>query len=208
MEINKPISATIVFVITLLVFFLFLFPKYQASGDLENVLAEKTAEYNGKAAYYARIAELTEIIEKNQDALEKIDTALPGNFSVAPLVYFLQKKGADAGLIVKLITLAQIPKLTSATPVISSNSLDGNSAEDVSSQIVLTDKQVKKVTFTMNVAGSYQALKNLLDSLDNSARLLEVNSISLKSARGQEDAGGKNQQQSFEFSLEIKTHTY
>lgn len=161
-----------------------MLPKYQKSNDLQNNLAQKQAEYNGKSIYYAKIAEIIEIIEGKKDTLEKINSALPSNFSIASLVYFFQKKGSEVGLVVKSITLSQI-------------------------SIPTSEERFKNIIFKVNLSGNYQGLKNFLSSLDKSARLFEVNYISFISSEiSQSLKQSKNQQQTYDFQLEVQTHAY
>ncbi len=184
MEINKPVSTIIIFITTLILFFLFVAPEYQKSSDLQNNLAQKQEEYDVKSVYYAKISETIKSIDSRKDVLKKINSALPSDFFLAPLVYFFQKKGAEAGLIVKSITLSQISPAT-------------------------LKKEVRNITFKINLSGNYQNLKNFLSSLDESERLFEVNSISFKSPVISQDLKQpKNQQQTYNFELEVKTHTY
>jgi Tfp pilus assembly protein PilO len=109
MQFNKPVSIIIMFLVTLLVAFLFVIPTYQQSLNLRTVLGQKQAEFSGKSLYYATIADLTGKIENNSVALDKINSALPDDFYLSTLVYFLQKKADDAGLITKLIVFSKVP---------------------------------------------------------------------------------------------------
>ncbi len=184
MNFNKTFTIVIIFVVTLLVAILFAVPKYQESSSLENKLAQNQAKYDADANYYAKIASLAKDIEDKKDLLEKINIALPANSSLAPLVYFFQKKGAESGLVVKSVVMAK-------------NSSSGD------------NKEIKDIIFTLNVLGNYQGLKKFLTSLDSSARLFEVNAISFKAPISSQDVSkSKNQQQSYDFQLEVETHSY
>ena len=184
MEINKPISAIIILIIALIIFFLFALPEYQKSNDLQYSLAQKQAEYNSKSVYYSKISELIGTIEDKKDALGKINSALPPDFSFAPLVFFFQKKGVENGLTIKSIIFSQISPETA-------------------------EKKIRNITFTVNILGNYQGLKNFLSSLDKSARLFEGNSISFSpSVTSSDSKQSKIQQQAYDLKLELQTHTY
>ncbi|MBX4200950.1 type 4a pilus biogenesis protein PilO [Candidatus Parcubacteria bacterium] len=184
MQINKPISIIIMFVITLVVAFLFAIPAYEESLALKNTLAQKQSEYTGKSEYYAKVNELTSKIESNSVAIEKISSALPDDFYLSSLVYFLQKKASDAGLVAKLISFSKVSPKTA-------------------------DKKPRIGTFSVNVSGNYQGLKNFLESLDKSSRLFEVNSISFSSQQNSQKTNQlKNQAQIYDFNLQLETQAY
>lgn len=191
MEINKPVAAVIVLAVTLIFVFLFAVPKYKESGDLQASLVKKQAEYDGKSVYYLKVLALISDIEDRKDALEKINSALPSNFSFASLIYFLQKKADKAGLSIQSVTFSDI--------------LPASYGE--TSQVL--SKEVKNITFTLYLSGNYRDLKNFLSSLERSARLFEVKTISFASL---ERLGGaeqfQNQSMMHEFKLEVKTYTY
>ncbi len=194
MEINKPVATIIILVITLILTFLLAWPKYQESSGLQKEMVEKQAEYNGKSVYFQKISQVLLQIENKKDSLEKINNALPDNISFAPLVYFLQKKGTETGLILKSITFSQI-----------SPAIFGQQSSLPEGSI----KEIKNIAFTVNVLGNYQGLKNFLASLENSARIFEMNTISFAS---QQSSVGPAQQNSksqiYDFKLSLKTHTY
>lgn len=194
MEINKPIATIVIFIITMISVFLFALPKYQESMSLQLTLAEKLAEYNSKSDYFKDISKTYEDINKRRVVLEKIDSALPPNIAFAPLVYFLQRKGAENGIVNKSIAFSQVSKITT---------LASDSKEKSS-------KELKIITINLDSLGTYQSLKNFLSSLEKSARLFEVESISFVSpsrlSGGASDP--KNQLQSYNFRLVVKTYSY
>ena len=157
MEVNKLVSAIVIFVIALVVVFLFVMPKYQKFNDLQIILAQKQAEYNGESAYYAKLSELIKNIDERKDISEKIDSALPSHFSMAPLIYFFQKKATATGLVVKSLVFSP-----------------GSG--------VVPGQKMRSIAFTVDMSGSYEGLRDFLAVLDKSARIFEVNSISFVSA--------------------------
>lgn len=192
MEINKPIATVVIFIINLVLVFLFVIPKYQELKVTTAALREKQGEYEGKSAYYEKIAILSKSIDSRKEVLEKIDSALPSQVAFAPLVNFLQKKGAETGLVIKSITFSQTSDQASPKT---------NGAEAAS--------KLKEIGFSMSILGNYQGLKNFLGSLERSARLFEVQTIafSLQQASQKVLAQGA-QLQTYNFKLDVKTHSY
>lgn len=185
MKINKPVSIIIIAVITLLIVFLFAIPKYQESLVLQETVSQKQAEFTGKSNYYATIADLTQKIESNPESVAKINSALPPDFYLSSLVYFLQQKASEAGLVARLVVFSKITE-------------------------PLPDRKPRSVNFTVNVAGNYQGLKTFLDSLDTSSRLFEVNSIYFRSESASDTSQKpiKISQKTYSFSIELETRAY
>lgn len=192
METNKPVVTIILIVISLVLVFLFVIPQYQASKGLETTLAEKQAEYDGRSAYHAKINEVLRQLASRKDVLEKVDNALPADFTIAPLVNFFQSKGLENGLTVKSVVFSQIQPVVSETMVASMS------------------KEIKQIAFTINISGSYRGLKDFLASLETSARILQITSLSLKSpeAAAQTALVQKNQSPVYDFTLQVQTQVY
>ncbi|KKP32966.1 MAG: hypothetical protein A2312_02405 [Candidatus Staskawiczbacteria bacterium RIFOXYB2_FULL_32_9] len=182
MAISRFLITILILFTTVALIWFFVFPKYVEFKNLQTEVALKEAEYNAKYAYYAEILNISNELERRKESLNKIDTALPDITSLAPLVYFLQKKTSESGLIVKDLFF------TKASAI---------SAKDA----------VKEVSFSLNINGNYSALKNFLFSLEKSASLFEVINISFGSSPNL--IGGANKSmQNHSFLLEIKTHSY
>jgi Tfp pilus assembly protein PilO len=157
MAFNRFIFSIIILLITSVLVWFFVFPIYKEFKNLQSEIFLKEAEYNAKNAYYAEVLNISNELDKRQDILNKIDNALPDNLFLAPLVYYLQKKTSESGLIMKDLFFAKASS-------------------------VATNNQVKEIVFSTNVIGSYSALKNFLMVLEKSANLFEINNISFSSS--------------------------
>ncbi len=199
MEINKPVAIIILIIITLAMVFLLAWPQYQALMDLKNRLVEKQAEYNGKSSYFKKISEVILEIESKKDSLEKIDNALPDRVSLAPIVYFLQKKGSETGLILKSIVFLQAASGFQRA----ANTANASLGDEAGT------KQIKDIAFTAELLGNYQGLKDFISSLEGSSRVFEVDTISFSSQQFLPEAvQKKSQSEIYDFKLSLKTHTY
>lgn len=160
--------------------FLFVLPAYGKLRSLQYVSLQKQSEYDSKSAYYEKISLILKEIESKKDALEKMNSALPTNSYLSSLVYFFQKEGGQSGLTIKSLVLSKI-----STPA--------------------KKNDVRDVTFTMHVLGNYESFKSFLSSLDTSARIFEVNSISFTSPGSLQS---RNKNQIYDITIEVVTHTY
>lgn len=186
MTIDRPIAiAVILFIILLLIFFLVV-PQYKIFVKLQLDLAEKTAEFNAERDYYVAIAKTADALQEHQDDIKKVDDALPKNPTFGNLIYFLQQTAKENGLISKDLFLSKTSK----------NNLKENSGANV-----------KDVAFSMDLIGDHSSLENFIISLEKSARIFEVTSISFGSSSVSQP-GMLQAQQAYNFSLQIKTHSY
>ena len=174
-SIDRPIAIAVMLFIILVLGFYLVAPKYQQFNDLQIKLSEKEAEFKGKAAYFLEVGDTFKKLRSYEEGLEKIDSALPSDPSIAFLIYFFQKKTLENGLIFQQV------------------SFSGSSSANKRGE-------TKEIHFSLGLLGSYSAFKNFLSSLEKSARLVEVESISFASQRGTE--------QIYPFKLEIKVHSY
>jgi len=184
MEVNKPVSIVIILIITSALLYLFVLPKYKELKDLHIELVKKQLQYEGRTNYYSKLSGTLHNIEQNQDALDKIESALPSDVNLASTVYFLQGKARESKLAVESITFSQA----------------GLFREEESSI-----QEVLNVIFKVELSGSYQGLKSFLSSLERSARLFEVNSISFSPSSANL---AQRASQLYNFTMEIQAHTY
>lgn len=177
MQIDRPIAIALTFFIILLLIFFLVAPEYNIFIKLQTQLGEKQAEYNAQVGYYSDMAKTYAQLQNRPDDIQKIDDALPQDPALGELIYYLQKTARDDGLMTKDLFL--------------SKSSQNNVKAGVSSN-------VKDVVFSMDLSGNYPSLESFIISLENSARIFEITSISF----------GSVAKPPYNFSLQIKTHAY
>ena len=209
MQIDRPIvSALILFIILLLVFFLVV-PEYKTFGKLRTEFSEKRAEYNAEFDYYAAIAKAHSDLQSRQDDIKKIDDALPHDSDIGNLIYFFQEIAKENGMIFKDLFLSKT----------SSSKTSSSAPRSNSAQSGLNNK-VKDMVFSIDLIGSYPSLGSFIISLEKSSRLFEITNISFGSTNSQLSQLSQpsqpsqplqpqlQTQQIYNFSLQIKTHSY
>jgi Tfp pilus assembly protein PilO len=181
MKTKKLMLVIFLIVVNLLLIFFLVVPKYTEFMSLRQKLGERQAEFDGKYNYYAEVSQKARELQANKEAIDKIDSALPTNVSFGDLVYFLQKKSAEDGLVIKNFQL-------------------------VKSTVINPQSNIKEIIISLNLLGSYSAFKNFISSLEKSARLFELPNISFSSISS--GSAGALQGQSYPFILTIKTYSY
>lgn len=199
MQVNRPIFISVFFFITILLVIFFVMPEYKNFKSLQADLIQKTAELNAEGNYYDAITKTYLDLQNHKSDLQKVDSALPTDPSIGGIIYFLQGNATQNGLTVNNLFLSQ-PAL---------NNAQGNPTSNI-----------KSIVFLMSLSGDYPSLEQFIISLEQSARLFEITSISFGSPAQTTSGSYQNQtqaaplqsqfqaQQPTNFNLQITTHSY
>jgi Tfp pilus assembly protein PilO len=172
---NKPIISIICVIVAIIFIVGAVIPKYQSLQNKNELVVAKELDLQNRSNYYAEIAQISEELKNYADTISKIDSALPASFSVPSIYNFFQEIAASSGM-----TLKQISGISS------DSSLDSSG--------------LKENTLSLSLVGFYPDFKGLLNVMENSARLIEVTSISFSSS-GDETSP-------FTFNVGVKFYSY
>ena len=186
--VKNPLLISGIFLIISLVFGLTLvWPKYQDFIDLRKKIEGKKIELKTQANYFEDLQKISKELKKYQSQISKIDSALPEKISLPEVLNFLQKISSQSGLLLKNIS----PK-TIALEVTKPGE------EEITEETkIIKGPEIKETKINLSLTGDYPSFKNFLSLLEKSARLFEIESISLSS-----DKEGLN------FDLKIKVYSY
>ncbi len=173
------------FLIALLLIGLLLFPKWQTLGNLRQEIVANQNALRSEQAYAVQLNTAKARLNSYQTELAKIDSGLPNDPSLPSLFNFIQKAASEAGLAVNDIGSFTIIQSASST---ATNGLAYN-----------------KISLSVNVSGSYAAFKRFISSLEQTARLIEVEGLNFSAALT-ENAGEKAQG-IFVFNLNLSTNS-
>lgn len=148
---NYPLYTIIAFLISLLVVFALVLPRYRSYVSLGQEAAERMTEFQSQEEYIQKLEEKSERLQGYQDSILKIESAIPKKRFLSELLSFFQKTAARSGLIME-----------KANPAFVASDLP----EDV--EIARVD---------LNLKGDYKGLKSFLKIIEKSARLIEVDNI-------------------------------
>jgi Tfp pilus assembly protein PilO len=147
-----PIVIAICFLLFLVLGGGLILPKYKGLKDLQASVAEKETELQYKQQYFSNLADVKTKLDKYEEELSKIDSALPFGPSLPSLFNFIQGAGSQSGIVLKGIS-----------PFTSTSQ---------------KESKVKKTEFSLEVSGDYASFKSFISALEKSARLIEIENIS------------------------------
>lgn len=173
---SLPIIIAVCLILSIVLGVGFLWPKFQdLSLSVENVeQKEKEFEYNKK--YFSDLSHIKTELAEYETGFAKISSALPDDPDMSSLLNYLQRASSQSGLVLKGISL------------FTASLSDSDESPEV-----------YKILFGLQVAGSYPSFKNFLSTLEESARIIEIENISFLSP----DEG-----ELFTFNLRIKVYSY
>lgn len=174
---NKIIIIVGGLVIALVLVLVLVWPQYQKLQALKLEIKNKQAGLRSQETYFSQVKEISAKLQEYPDALAKISNALPKDPALASLANFLQDNSAQTGLILKKIIL-------------------GGTTEPSEIKGFLSETRL-----VIQVSGSYKAFKNFLALIENSARIIEVQNISV-------EVPPKISEEPPTFTLDLKTVSY
>jgi len=158
-----------------------VFPKYQNLNLLQLKVKEKEAEFQSEKEHFSNLDDVSEKLKKYEESLSNINSALAAEPGLPALFNFLQIAASQNGLVLKKIA----PTLPS--PLKEELVKEGWSLG------------IRETGINLTAAGSYSSFKNFLSTLEKTARMIEIESISFSTS---EKAGP------IDFNLRIKVYSY
>jgi Tfp pilus assembly protein PilO len=150
--------------------FFLIWPKYQKFESLKVQIENSELDLRQTESFYEKLEKLSEDLEGYQDQLSKIDLALPDNssFAAISLINFVgNSSGVTSG--VNGLKLKKLKSFSITSPKLPVQA-PGTPAQPQS--------KVKDISVDFEVSGSYSALKNFIQTLENSAKIIEVENLS------------------------------
>lgn len=157
--------------LTLILGLVLIYPQYQELTLVKEKIEEKKTELQSKEEYLSNLQKTSEKLNQYETELSVLDSALPSDPSLPSLFAYLQKTASENGLILK--------EMSPAT------SLPSEGPQETRIHIKMT--------------GLYPSLKTFLTDLENSARMIEVDSVYFASPK---------KEGPFDFEIEIKVYSY
>jgi len=161
---NKSFLAPILFFAALLIIVYIILPEFYNFNNLSLELETRNKEVESIEKYHQRIDNAFNELENYEQNLEKINSALPDNYSPSSLFNYLQKTSEENGMFLSSVSLAKNT---------------GKKVED-SLKTEGERKEIKENYVNVSLIGSYNSFKTFLKSIEKSSRIIEVESILTK----------------------------
>lgn len=169
-----PLIIILFFVFLLIMGAFIIWPKFGEYGRLKQNVEIREIELRYKEEYIAKLEGIKRTLEENAEQVSKIESALPDEISTPSIYKFMTEAASQSGMV-----------LDSISPFNENNSA--------------INSRLKEVSFSMNLTGSYSALKEFLSIAEKSARMFDMNSVSLSNT---------DQENVYKFQLTVKAFNY
>ncbi|MDD5738745.1 MAG: type 4a pilus biogenesis protein PilO [Candidatus Pacebacteria bacterium] len=161
----KRIFAIPVLALASFVVFLYaVLPQVSAVNRAKENFLKTEKQVNDRQKYFQDLKSSLEEISAYQDTIEKIESALPGEVFLASLIEFFNQKANNSGLILKSLAPTAGP----------------TGYEEGNSDPIQQAKNYPAQYFIMTLNGNASSFESFLKDIETSARLVDVESISLQ----------------------------
>ena len=168
-------------------------PVYQKFNFNKTQLKESKRELQYRRDYIKQIAAIKKKLEKDKNAVAKVNFALPADVSVASLFNFLQAAAQKDGL---LLTDVTIP---TKVPLVLHKKVTAQNGRSI---IQKKNTNLDYYSFTTQVQGPYEHFKGFISDIEKSARMIEVDNIDFSSSIESSTS------ESFSYNLALKIYSF
>jgi Tfp pilus assembly protein PilO len=188
---SRLATIIICFLLSSVIAFFLLLPEINKYSDFGLKIKAEDLKLKDQENYFSQILDLNDKLKVYQPELDKIDSAIPSEPSVPSLLDFIQGISAQSGLVFNKLSSFSITTPKKPT----------KGEENVTIPVGL-----KQISITFEASGDYSALKNFLSKIEESSRLVEVDSI--VSVKAGAAAAAVKQEGSLSLNITIKAYSY
>lgn len=191
----KSLLSASIFLLAILGLLFFVWPKYKTLGEKKQDLELTAMQLTERENYFANLRQVSKKLKENEEAISMVDAAVPQESEMGRLFYFLFQSAKVNGLLMSEVGNIAVKFFF---PLADSSGQPSSSGQSPQA----TGPKLRSISFPIVLFGDYPSFKNFLASLEKSARLIEVNSITVVPS-GEEQKSGL-----FRFTLDVKTNSY
>lgn len=175
-----------------------LWPQYQKFGEARWQVKMNKSDRDNQEEYYSHLENLSKDLTNYQEQISKIITAIPSGSDIPALLNFLSNAGNKNGMSFKKINSFSVSQFNTGNrpdqiKAVSNSAAGGGSISP----------RLKEIFIDFDVGGEYKDFKNFISTLEKSARMIEIESISLKRGITKLETGNE-----LTFNFKIKTFYY
>ncbi|MDP2664731.1 MAG: type 4a pilus biogenesis protein PilO [bacterium] len=167
---KKPFLAIGLWVVAVIVLVFWGWPAFQEYSVASEALGVLSSELESRENYFSELASLNSELQKQEEGLLRLDAALPDTPALPQLYDALQDIAASSGLVLSSV-----------------------------SSVVKEDAKPKSIDVSITLEGSYEGLKEFLKGVQQSSRLLTVQSL---------DFATEKEGSRFEFHIKLRAASY
>lgn len=153
---NKILLAVILICASVVFGLFVVLPRYNSLKSEEAISQSKSTDLAARKSYYNNLTQINDELANYSDDLSKLNEALPKEVSAPATFDFFQKEAQVSGVVIK-------------------------SFGDLKSGPSKDHPDLKEYNLTLSVSAPYSALKSFISTLEKSAHVLEVDTISFSS---------------------------
>ncbi len=162
---NPIIQAALLLIVFVLFTWFILKPKLSKSMEQRTNLKAAQAQLDGIKSDKQKLSQLVSELRNSEEDVAKVDEALPLNGRVSKVYVMLDEYVRTAGMTLTLISADDTSKSIAA----GDKSLLANPFQE--------GRQLHTVTLTTTVTGNMEQFKNLLQLIETSGRVLNIDSV-------------------------------
>lgn len=169
----------------------FLYPKYRNLQFKEELALKREKELKTADEYVKNLMDTQQKLAQYQEELLKIEHALPDSLYLPEIISYLQKIGAQSGLLLTKFSFSVVEPKTSSPKTLPFEETF------LPSQTTVT-QNFKEIKIQLSFTGSYESVKNFLSVLEKSAKIFDCEKISFSLTK----------EGLILFDLSLKTYSY
>lgn len=154
----RPYFIIVFFLVAGFLGYFLIWPVYQEVARTQAEIEGIETDIQEGERYFAELKKTSEELEKYQDQISTVKSALPERFYPPHLYDFFQKITSRHGLLL------------------------GGMTHSIGS---LGDSEIQQIQINLSISGSYSAIKNFLSYLQSSVRFFSIGNISISSEGGE-----------------------
>lgn len=185
-QLQSPLLQSVLLIIAAILLWWFVItPKY---ADVMNKRADLDRINGQKAVFEKEQIDLNKLVaklESSESEVKLADEALPLSTRPTQIALLMESYARSSSLEISQINIQDLDKTIAA----------GN--KDLLDQPYKAKRDLLKVKVSLGVSGTIDQFKNFLELLENSGRIIDINSFSVSTSQG-----------STKFSLDLSTYAY
>jgi len=134
-------------------------PQYNDLTVLKSQVLGKQEELYNREEYISQLRNFSNKLKNHQQVVDKINYAFPEKADVPEVLVFLEQTASTNGLVIEEINVSAKPKTASAS---------------------LISGKIKEKKLSISFLGNIESLTSFLAEVEQSARLLEIDSLSFE----------------------------